>query len=425
MLLVVVASCTLLPECDAPGWLHAQRCLRSWVADPHTAELELSPHALTTALNMADSATRRCPLGEAALRFWNFALLVDSEKQYRWLAMSAVWDDVRGMRWEDVARSGWRVFNLTSGLCQIQVDRRSLQPCQVVVGEEPYFFDADTIFVLLQQACGHASLAEMCNGEQSPLSVLAAIEGRLDPIDPDVWPEGPPPVLATSSWDRDALLAAFATSLPILMPSLDLKLPQLPDSICPSEAGFFLAWVALLGVDAVVESGRGSGGSTAFWCRSPTWARLVIFSIDRAHRKTSADAVAGCAQVSLIEADAFQALRPLLNSLSDKRVGLFVDGPKGRVAVKLALELMAEFPSIVLVGLHDVHRLSPYYQSKGMHKTRAALEEAGCLTFFSDEDWFVKSWATLDRDWDLGDAGSLGSYSQTVGVCLRPSVLLR
>mmetsp|Transcript_60046 Transcript_60046/g.160936 ORF Transcript_60046/g.160936 Transcript_60046/m.160936 type:complete len:259 (-) Transcript_60046:267-1043(-) len=230
------------------------------------------------------------------------------------------------------------------------------------------------------------------------------------------WPLSQPAYLSWSVW-HSALQKHS-----VQVPSLELQLPQLPDSICPSEAAFFLGWVALLGVNVVVESGRGSGGSTAFWCKSPHWTQLSVFSIDREHREESADAVADCNKASLVEADAFQVLRPLLKSLSHQRVGLFLDGPKGRVAVKLALQMMVEFPHVVLVGLHDVHRLSPYYQSRGLHKTRSALEEAGCLSYFSDEDWFVKAWADLDRYWDLdGQAESLGSYSQTLGVCLSPT----
>lgn len=87
--------------------------------------------------------------------------------------------------------------------------------------------------------------------------------------------------------------------------------------------------------------------------------------------------------LELFAGDAFDELDAVLRhavSLSpagNATVALMLDGPKGRVAVRLAEEVLERYPTVAVAAVHDVPRLDPRYRdADGEHLTRTAMEAA-------------------------------------------------
>ena len=86
-------------------------------------------------------------------------------------------------------------------------------------------------------------------------------------------------------------------------------------------------------------------------------------------------------------------------------------------------ELLA-LPNVVLVAVHDVHRLDARYgDACGTHIARSELERAvgavpGGWGFFTDAPWYVEDFARgLDRAWNYEDrTNATGSYGPTLGL---------
>jgi len=76
---------------------------------------------------------------------------------------------------------------------------------------------------------------------------------------------------------------------------------------------------------------------------------------------------------------------------------VFIDGPKGELAIRLALSLR-QHPQVAFVALHD---MGPY---------RTQLKELGAF-FFSDEPWYVAAYGHLDAPYharpDLEAGGTM------------------
>jgi len=103
-------------------------------------------------------------------------------------------------------------------------------------------------------------------------------------------------------------------------------------------------------------------------------------------------------------------------------VALFLDGPKGRVAVRLALEALQRFQGLRVAAVHDVPRRDPRYcDMEGRHLTRLAMEQAPFASVFSDEPWFVAHFGLrLDAGvWRPDTTNTTGSYGPTLGALVR------
>ncbi len=136
----------------------------------------------------------------------------------------------------------------------------------------------------------------------------------------------------------------------------------------------------------ILESGRARGQSTLLFARC--FPNSEIISIDC--EPGTPDAAAAeerlkpCANVQLLYGDSRERLPELMRS-GDL---VFIDGPKGFRAVRLALALLRSPQSPRAVFLHDVYRGLP---------EREFLEGRLDTALFSDERAFVERFARLDQ----------------------------
>jgi len=151
------------------------------------------------------------------------------------------------------------------------------------------------------------------------------------------------------------------------------------NSVLFSEAFAFASFCRLHGVTTIFESGVYKGVSSELWSLlAAEVAGVDIFLTEEAKAR-----LAKRPNVRLMEGDGRVLLPQLLDERPDQRVAVFIDGPKGELAIHLALSLR-ELPQVAFVAIHD---MEPYRQE---------LSKFGAF-FFSDETWFQEEYGYLDK----------------------------
>eukprot|EP00931_Biecheleriopsis_adriatica_P049317 TRINITY_DN28529_c0_g1_i2.p1 TRINITY_DN28529_c0_g1~~TRINITY_DN28529_c0_g1_i2.p1 ORF type:complete len:495 (-),score=97.41 TRINITY_DN28529_c0_g1_i2:24-1508(-) len=271
--------------------------------------------------------------------------------------------------------------------------------------------------------CEALSLLEM--------ALLAEMRGGKDTSD-----LSEPPALALGRKFRETLASRLDRLLPQALAAGPSPLAAVQGSVLPSEAFLFHTLADLENVKTIVESGVGRGGSTRAAC---AWAGAAhgrkVLALERAKlsEDVAAELLAACGEsLELRAGDAFGALDLALHYAgaagtgpageNSTPVALLLDGPKGRVAVRLAEDAMRRFPGIRVAAVHDVPRLDPRYRDEeGRHLTRVAMEDSPCMQVFSDEPWFVARFA---RQLDVktiwtDDSATTGTYGPLLGDSVR------
>ncbi|CAE7650287.1 unnamed protein product [Symbiodinium necroappetens] len=156
----------------------------------------------------------------------------------------------------------------------------------------------------------------------------------------------------------------------------DLSITE--NTVLYSEAFAFLAFCHLHQVDFIAESGVYKGVSTEIWSLfAKEVAAVDIFLTPEAEERLQRRS-----NVELHTGDG-RTLLPQLLSRPGRRAAVFIDGPKGELAIHLALSLI-KLPQVAFVAMHD---MEPY---------KRRLRELGAF-FFSDEPWFKEAYGHLDE----------------------------
>ena len=203
-----------------------------------------------------------------------------------------------------------------------------------------------------------------------------------------------------------------------------------PRGILISEGFIFCALCDLYDVDIILESGVYNAGSTLIWAK---YFKKEIKSWDVTIRNDAKDRVRDYPRVELIQGDGRFGIREYLNRHPFKKVGIFLDGPKGVDAVNWAKRFMG-YSNVKFATFHDCHKLS--YGKENI--TRIEAEKYQGTQFYSDLEPFVKKYAYLDKEiigkkdeeqgiyWqpykisdDKGVHRCLGSYGMTIGGYCR------
>jgi predicted O-methyltransferase YrrM len=146
----------------------------------------------------------------------------------------------------------------------------------------------------------------------------------------------------------------------------EAEVPYFVGAIFPSEMALFLHECARARVDAIVESGRQDGYSTALIARYGESQGVAAISIDYEDAAYRDRAIACRQRLSpyralRIEAgDAFVRLPAVLKGLEACRIALLIDGPKGHEAVYLSAAACALAP-IAVVAHHNTAPDTPWY----------------------------------------------------------------
>jgi hypothetical protein len=201
----------------------------------------------------------------------------------------------------------------------------------------------------------------------------------------------------------------------------------------PSENLLICAACEIAGARAVIESGRFRGHSTKALAEFFHGQDVVIESVDLdkrtavevlglsgeeirdVHRYAEKE-LAPFPNVKLHYGNAFHLLGPMIRKYRDlnQKVALFIDGPKEKAAVDLAVSLLLKFDNIAVVMFHDCPQGGEF---------RKRLESFFQDCFFSDAEEFVGEFAYLDNS-ALGpnwqpyqiEGKAVSSYGYTVGV---------
>ncbi len=210
-----------------------------------------------------------------------------------------------------------------------------------------------------------------------------------------------------------------------------LPIPWAPRGILTSEGFAVCAMADLHGIDALIETGVCNGRSTEMWAKYLS-APATIIAIDWDVTDGARARLTPYSNVLLCEGDATRLLPSTVKQMRKRRIGVFIDGPKGAEAVELARQCMT-YPQVAFVGVHDMAKLL----HGRPHAERAMLEAAGRRQWFTDDQWFVDAYADLDLDdshWDneqgtqwtpgfRNERGKepvpLGSYGYTIGFLHR------
>jgi len=216
------------------------------------------------------------------------------------------------------------------------------------------------------------------------------------------------------------------------------KVEWRPRTILVSEALAVCAMCDLYDVNTFVESGVANARSTQIWAGYDN-RRLDVWAIDKVLKKTAIDAMSTYQNARLIRADGnIEVLNQITRFAPciERRLGVFIDGPKGLQAVKLAMNAI-KIPCVKFVGVHDCHKIDS--RTGNLNAARTAMEAAGAA-FFTDEPWFTDEYKYIDEGetqfdeeqqgwWEPGfrcfkksgtiSRRNLGSYGPTAGFLIK------
>ena len=196
--------------------------------------------------------------------------------------------------------------------------------------------------------------------------------------------------------------------------------------VLPSEMLFLCSLTKHFKVDALIESGRARGVSTALISSFFQNGSTHVCSVE--NTRFSEDSViatrrlAPYRNLTLVYGDAFVRL-PLLAQKYASSV-VFIDGPKGAKAVLLAATLLRQNPSIHAVFIHDTYKGSV---------ERSLLDRFFPGHTSSDDEQFVARFKHLDTPcWNklaalgessvapyLQDGQPVASYGHTLSMILN------
>jgi hypothetical protein len=142
-----------------------------------------------------------------------------------------------------------------------------------------------------------------------------------------------------------------------------------PNSIFFSEALVLYSLAHEYNIDCFIESGVFRGGSTSLWCR--TLSPIQLYSVDYVRegltpeKKWNAVTTTLSSQysnITFIRGDGNIQLPNVITSNPNKRFGVFVDGPKDGIGLKL-MEKCFQYDNVFFSSLHDYSHKT-YFSTK-------------------------------------------------------------
>jgi hypothetical protein len=190
-----------------------------------------------------------------------------------------------------------------------------------------------------------------------------------------------------------------------------------------SEMAAVIGLAKELNLDLFIESGRARGFSTYILAKYLGTQGVEIHSFERRRDDDAIYAetrLAGTPNLTLHYGDACTAIPALLRRNAGRRIGILLDGPKGRMALELLSECCMR--SNVLVGfIHDMRRR----EAGAPAKSRLLCEAYFPRAFYTDADEYVARYRHMDQlmldshdSWRPHHKGDqhVGSYGPTLAV---------
>jgi hypothetical protein len=148
----------------------------------------------------------------------------------------------------------------------------------------------------------------------------------------------------------DYVIYLCQTNLPIYQKLV--KYPHPKHCIRNIEGFIFCSLSVPYQLDNIFESGTMFGGSTYIW--STFFNDIKVTTIDLFYRKDTVVKLYELGNVNYIIGDGITVLPNLVSLTTGKNCAVFIDGPKGVSAVKLAIYLY-KYENVKLIGIHDMN----------------------------------------------------------------------
>ena len=143
------------------------------------------------------------------------------------------------------------------------------------------------------------------------------------------------------------------------------KLDYLPNGVFYTEGLLLCSVFDLLEVDLILESGTAYGQSTELMANHFD-KRIITVDSDAAGYKqyeNTKERLSKYKNVECMFGDSRELLPRLARENGDKKLGVFIDGPKGKKATALGNWLL-QYSSTICVMYHDLSKYGKIYKSK-------------------------------------------------------------
>lgn len=211
-----------------------------------------------------------------------------------------------------------------------------------------------------------------------------------------------------------------------------LPIKYLSRGILASEGFAFCGLSDYLDIDMIIESGVYNGLSTFIWAKY--FKDIQIISIDKEIRDVAVNNLKSFNNIELCNGSSVKLLPLLIKNNADKKIAVFIDGPKGAKAIKLGRQCF-EYPNVKLVGVHDVNKLC----GGRMNPTRIFAGGVKEISFYTDDSKFVDDFKYMDipenyigrgneaEYWEpyqfidkaTGEPRFIGSYGPTIAFMIK------
>jgi len=223
--------------------------------------------------------------------------------------------------------------------------------------------------------------------------------------------------------------------------------PWFERSILMSEGFAFCAISDLFNIEVILESGVYNGRSTQMWANYFSSDTLII-AVEKAQLlKSTFKRLEPYKNVKIFRGDGPIIISDFISKFPNKKIGIFLDGPKDTAALNFAKKAFLQL-NVFVVAIHDMSvtkgrfnidcpelngKKGELYYSLG----RIEFDKWELGQFLTDEEWFVNEYSWLDKDESNFDAKQrfhwtpytiigtgkpnreLGSYGPTVGFAFR------
>ena len=120
-----------------------------------------------------------------------------------------------------------------------------------------------------------------------------------------------------------------------------------------AEAFAFLVFCEMFDIDIVLESGMARGNSTELWARNFK-GKIITFENDKKkYHDSVVERLAKYKNIEINFQNSFEGFKNKIYQFKNKRIALFIDGPKDQEAVMLALNSFKN-KNVIFAGVHDV-----------------------------------------------------------------------
>lgn len=206
------------------------------------------------------------------------------------------------------------------------------------------------------------------------------------------------------------------------------NITYLKRGIFNSELLLIVSTIIDLKIDIVIDSGLAYGHSLKVLnILLPKYVK--IYSVELEENEVTLqtnNSFKNVDRVEIIFGDAEKVIPKIIKKYEKKSVGLILDGPKGKIAVLLAKNLLRVNKNLKVLFFHDMRKLDWGKPSE----SRFILEHNFEKTYFTDEDWYVERTMYLDKkyfeeqkeisieDWQPFHKCRqfVGSYGPTIGM---------